>query len=136
MALRVQGHERSTKQIELHGELGRKVTINRAEHFVSGEDVFRIVLEVKDRDDVGFCNFFDLSVGPVALSIERYVELVVEGGVIEQSLPLSQLLWPIIEDYIFKVCSGGRIKCAQAFYDGILMSRRHHFFSYYQLSIF
>ena len=102
----MQGHQRSTKQVELHGELGRKVTIDRAEHFVCREDVFRIVLEVKDRDDVGFCNFFDLRVGPIALSIERYVKLVVKGGVIEQSLPLGQLLWPIIEDDIFKVCSG------------------------------
>ena len=131
----MQGHQRSTKQVELHGKLCRKVTIDRAEHFVCREDVFRIVLEVEDRDDVGFCNFFDLRVGPITLSIERYVELVVEGGVIEQSLPLGQLLWPIIEDDIFKVCSGGRIECAQALDSGILMSRRHHFFSYYQLSI-
>ena len=69
VAFRVQGHQRSTKQVELHRELCRKVTIDRAEHFVSGEDVFRIVLEVEDRNEVSICNFFDLRVGPIALSI-------------------------------------------------------------------
>lgn len=126
----MQGHQRSTKQVELHGELGRKITIDRAEHFVCGEDVFRIVLEVKDRNNIGFGNFFYLRVCPIALSIERDVELVVKGGVIEQSLPLSQLLWPVVEDDVFKLGCGGRIEGAQGLDSGILMSRRHHFFSY------
>ena len=79
---------------------------------MSSEDVLWIVLEVKDRDDVSFSNLFDLCVGPIALSIKRDVELVVEGRVIEQSLPLSQLLWLIIEDDPFEFFSGGCIEGA------------------------
>ena len=95
---------------------------------MSGEDVFWIVLEVKDRDYVSVCNFLDLCVGPIALSIKRDVKLVVEGRVIEQSLPLGNLLWLIIKDDAFKFGSGGRIEGAQGLNSGILMSRRHHFF--------
>ena len=93
------------------------------------EDVLWIVTEVKYRDEVGFCDFFNLRVGPIALSIERDVELVVEGGVIEQSLPLGHLLWPVIEDDGFKAIRCGCIKGAEGLNSGILMSRRHHFFS-------
>ena len=92
------------------------------------EDVLWIVTEVKYRDEVGFCHFFDLCVGPIALSIERDVELVVEDGVIEHRLPLNHLLGLVIKDNVTEASCCGRIEGAKGLNSGILMSRRHHFF--------
>ena len=48
---------------------------------MSSEDVFRVVLEVKDRHDVGISDFFDLGVGIVTHLAQGNVELVVKDWV-------------------------------------------------------
>ena len=48
VTLSVESHEGAAKEVELDGELGGEVSVDLSEHLVGGEDVLRVVLEVKD----------------------------------------------------------------------------------------
>ena len=48
MAFRMQSHEGTSEQVELDGEFSCDISIDLAEHLVSGENILWVVLEVKD----------------------------------------------------------------------------------------
>ena len=48
VSLGVQSHQTSTKQVELHSELGRDRAVDLSQHLVTSEQVHRIVLEIEN----------------------------------------------------------------------------------------
>ena len=115
VAVGVEGRKRSTEQVELDRELGGERAIDHAEHLVGGEDVLRVVVEVKDRDDSFVTDALDLGVGAVTLLVERQVELVGKDGVLHQLKPLGSLVFLIIEEHFSQIVRGGSVKRAQNF---------------------
>ena len=115
VAVGVEGRKRSTEQVELDRELGGERAIDHAEHLVGGEDVLRVVVEVKDRDDSFITDALDLGVGAVTLLVKRQVELVGKDGILHQLKPLGSLVFLIIEEHFSQIVRGGSVKRAQNF---------------------
>lgn len=44
----VEAHKCTSKKVELHCKLSRKVAVNAGKHLVRSEDVFGVVLEIKN----------------------------------------------------------------------------------------
>jgi len=51
MPLRMESHQRPAKQVKLHRELGRQVTIKLSQHLMCSKNVLFVILEVKDGDE-------------------------------------------------------------------------------------
>lgn len=48
VSLCVESHQTSTKEIELHSELGRDRAVDLSQHLVASEQVHRVVLEIEN----------------------------------------------------------------------------------------
>lgn len=69
VSISTQGSERSTEEVELDGKFSGQGGVNKTQHFVSSENVFRVIIKVKDGDNALIGDSLNAGIGQVSFFI-------------------------------------------------------------------
>jgi hypothetical protein len=103
VSIGVESHQSSAEKIELNGEFGGQSAVNLPQHFVSGEDIGGVVLEIKDGEKLCITNNLDSLHGQFSLLVQRKLVLWDENGLFHEFKPFLSLFKLVAEEHVPQV---------------------------------
>jgi len=106
VSLGVKSHESSSKKIELHGELGGQSTVHLTEHLVSSKNVDRVILEVKDREELCIAYNLNSCHCQFSLLVQSKHILWRKDWVLHEFHPLCSLFQLVAKEHVPQIVRG------------------------------